>query len=111
MVNLMAFARKHLSIRVRQIMLQCARICFFSAPFYGSSHNSSTHKKMRVRVDTCSTFCYDVPLECLPQQQGGRRPTQTAKMLRSDSLSILFAKRIAQPQRIAANHNCVLTKT
>jgi hypothetical protein len=38
MVNSMTFARKHLSIAVRQIMLLCARICFLSAPFYGSSH-------------------------------------------------------------------------
>ncbi len=34
----MTFARKHLSIAVRQIMLYGARICFLSAPFYGSSH-------------------------------------------------------------------------
>jgi hypothetical protein len=38
MVNSMTFARKHLSIAVRQIILPCARICFLSAPFYGSSH-------------------------------------------------------------------------
>ena len=38
MVNSMTFARKHLSIAVRQIILPCARICFLSAPFYASSH-------------------------------------------------------------------------
>jgi hypothetical protein len=38
MVNSMTFARKLLSIAVRQIILPCARICFLSAPFYGSSH-------------------------------------------------------------------------
>ncbi len=40
MVNSMALARKHVSTRVRQIMLHCVRICFFSATDYGSSHNS-----------------------------------------------------------------------
>jgi hypothetical protein len=39
MVNSMTFARKHLSIAVRQIILPCARICFLSAPIYGISHN------------------------------------------------------------------------
>ena len=38
MVNLIVFVRKHLGIGERQIMLPCARICFLSAPFYGSSH-------------------------------------------------------------------------
>jgi len=36
MVNSITLARKHLSNAVRQIMLPCARICFLSAPFYGS---------------------------------------------------------------------------
>jgi len=40
MVNSVTVARKHVSIRVRQIMLPCARICFLSAPFYGSSHRN-----------------------------------------------------------------------
>ncbi len=39
MVNSMTFARKHVSIAVRQIMLPCARICFLAAPFYASSHS------------------------------------------------------------------------
>jgi hypothetical protein len=38
MVHSMTFARKHVSIAVRQIMLPCARICFLAAPFYASSH-------------------------------------------------------------------------
>src|SRR5437660_781928 len=29
----------YFSIRKRQIMLPCVRICFLAAPFYGSSHN------------------------------------------------------------------------
>src|SRR6266571_160307 len=48
MVNSMTFARKHLSIRVRQIILPCARICFLSAPFYASSH-----RVQRYRCQTC----------------------------------------------------------
>src|SRR5260370_9621388 len=42
-----AFARKHLSIRVRQIILHCARICFFSAPNYGFSHNIEPWIRLR----------------------------------------------------------------
>src|SRR5437763_1119587 len=48
MVHSMTFARKHLSMAVRQIMLPCARICFLSAPYYASSHTS---KREHIPID------------------------------------------------------------
>jgi hypothetical protein len=48
MVNSVGFARKRLSMAVRQIILPCARICFLSAPFYGSSAGSMMREEMKL---------------------------------------------------------------
>ena len=48
MLHSITFARKHLSIAVRQIILPCARICFLSAPIYGISHICLFERSCRI---------------------------------------------------------------
>src|SRR6266567_3740834 len=61
---------KYLSIQKRQLIIHCARICFFSAPHYGISHNNA-YQIMKT-LTTTRPRDYVVIIPCMLVGKDGR---------------------------------------